>query len=156
MHSVGKFERMIMRSEGNLFKNDLDISKAEQRKRLDARRVDPLANWKTSPLDERAKEMESAQCGAGPDVCPDPHRRLDLDRCARRPRNVIRDMLGNCIAVARTGSSRAPTRQLWFATPLHRRSGDLPRETDAPPSTRGGVRAGLAYTRNAQPWPRKD
>lgn len=54
METVLPFERMIMDSGIRLVKYYLDISKQEQKKRLEARRNDPLTQWKISPLDERA------------------------------------------------------------------------------------------------------
>jgi polyphosphate kinase 2 len=48
------FEQMLERSGIRLFKYYLDISKAEQKKRLKARRKDPLKQWKISPIDEVA------------------------------------------------------------------------------------------------------
>lgn len=51
---VGPFERLLLDSGIQLFKYYLDISKEEQTKRLEARRRDPLKQWKTSPIDEAA------------------------------------------------------------------------------------------------------
>ena len=56
MEEVGDFEHLLTRSKMIFFKYYLDISKEEQKKRLDARRNDPLKQWKISPLDERAQE----------------------------------------------------------------------------------------------------
>lgn len=54
METVPVFEQMLERSGIRLFKYYLDISKAEQKKRLKARRTDPLKQWKISPIDEAA------------------------------------------------------------------------------------------------------
>jgi polyphosphate kinase 2 len=54
MGSVLEFEHMLIRSGIKLLKYYLDISKAEQAKRLDDRKKDPLAQWKLSTLDEYA------------------------------------------------------------------------------------------------------
>jgi polyphosphate kinase 2 len=54
MNSVLEFEHMLIRSGLKLLKYYLDISKAEQEKRLEDRRKDPLAQWKVSALDEYA------------------------------------------------------------------------------------------------------
>jgi polyphosphate kinase 2 len=56
MESVLPFERMLVRSGIQLFKYYLDISKGEQKRRLESRRVDPLKQWKVSPIDEVALE----------------------------------------------------------------------------------------------------
>jgi polyphosphate kinase 2 len=54
MGSVSNFENMLVRSGVKLFKYYLDISKAEQKRRLRDRRTDPLKQWKVSPIDVQA------------------------------------------------------------------------------------------------------
>jgi polyphosphate kinase 2 len=54
MSSVLEFEHMLIRSGLKVLKYYLDISKAEQEKRLEDRKRDPLAQWKVSALDEYA------------------------------------------------------------------------------------------------------
>jgi polyphosphate kinase 2 len=54
LQAVPVFEHMLQRSGIKLFKYYLDVSKSEQRKRLAARRKDPLKQWKVSPIDEVA------------------------------------------------------------------------------------------------------
>ena len=54
MGSVSDFEHMIVRSGIKLFKYYLDINKAEQSKRLEDRKTDPLKQWKVSPIDSKA------------------------------------------------------------------------------------------------------
>jgi polyphosphate kinase 2 len=49
------FERMLVRSGIHLLKYYLDISRAEQARRLRERRRDPLRQWKLSPVDEAAQ-----------------------------------------------------------------------------------------------------
>ena len=56
METVPAFEQMLLRSGVHLFKYYLDISKAEQKKRLAARRSDPLKQWKMSPIDAVAQK----------------------------------------------------------------------------------------------------
>ncbi|MBU2737459.1 polyphosphate kinase 2 [Acidithiobacillus concretivorus] len=51
---VTNFEGMLVRSGIHLFKFYLDISRDEQKKRLESRKDDPLKQWKTSPIDEKA------------------------------------------------------------------------------------------------------
>ena len=48
------FEGMLTRAGIQLIKYYLDISKDEQKKRLEARREDPLKQWKVSPIDASA------------------------------------------------------------------------------------------------------
>ncbi len=57
MEEVGDFEHLLTRSKMIFFKYYLDISKDEQKRRLDARRKDPLKQWKISPIDEKAQAM---------------------------------------------------------------------------------------------------
>ena len=54
MGSVSNFESMLVRSGVKLFKYYLDISKAEQKRRLKDRETDPLKQWKVSPIDVQA------------------------------------------------------------------------------------------------------
>ena len=51
MHSVPKFEEMLVNSGIKLLKYYLDVSKDEQTRRLVQRRRDPLKQWKISPID---------------------------------------------------------------------------------------------------------
>ena len=60
MEEVGDFEHLLTRSKMIFFKYYLDISKEEQKRRLDARRKDPLKQWKISPLDEKVQEKWDA------------------------------------------------------------------------------------------------
>lgn len=52
--SVVEFEQMLIRSGITLMKYYLDITREEQAERLDARKRDPLKQWKISPIDEQA------------------------------------------------------------------------------------------------------
>jgi polyphosphate kinase 2 len=54
MRSVPVFEAMLQQSGITVIKYYLDISRKEQKKRLEARREDPLKQWKISPIDEKA------------------------------------------------------------------------------------------------------
>jgi polyphosphate kinase len=54
--SVVPFETMLARDGLAIRKYYLDISKKEQKKRLAARRKDPLKRWKESPVDDAALE----------------------------------------------------------------------------------------------------
>lgn len=60
MQTVLDFEHMLVKSGIRLFKYYLDISKAEQKKRLKDRRKDPLKQWKVSPIDAEALENWAA------------------------------------------------------------------------------------------------
>jgi len=53
---VGDLEQMLVNSGIIFFKYYLDISKEEQQKRLNDRKIDPLKQWKISPVDEKAQD----------------------------------------------------------------------------------------------------
>jgi polyphosphate kinase 2 len=54
MRGVIEFEAMLVESDIQLIKYYLDIDKEEQKKRLRERKVDPLKQWKASPIDKVA------------------------------------------------------------------------------------------------------
>ena len=54
MGSVSTFENMLVGSGVKFLKYYLDISKAEQKKRLEDRKTNPLKQWKVSPIDDQA------------------------------------------------------------------------------------------------------
>jgi polyphosphate kinase 2 len=51
MRQCPEFERMLVRSGIRLFKYWFSVSREEQRRRFAAREVDPLKQWKLSPVD---------------------------------------------------------------------------------------------------------
>ena len=53
---VKLFEEMLTHGDIILLKYYLDVSKGEQRKRLKDRKVDPLKQWKVSPVDAQAQK----------------------------------------------------------------------------------------------------
>ena len=60
METVPAFEQMLVRSGIKLIKYYLDITEDEQAKRLEARRDDPLKQWKISPIDDAALKQWNA------------------------------------------------------------------------------------------------
>src|ERR1700757_974729 len=54
LRNVPVFENMLAQGGLTILKYYLDIGKKEQKKRLEARREDPLKQWKISPIDEKA------------------------------------------------------------------------------------------------------
>ena len=60
MREAPQFEAMLTRTGIRVVKYYLDISKAEQKERLDARRADPLKQWKISPIDAVAMKKWNA------------------------------------------------------------------------------------------------
>lgn len=64
MRSVPEFENMLVSSGITLIKFWLEITKVEQKRRLDARKKDPLKHWKLSPIDDVAQKKwdEYSRC----------------------------------------------------------------------------------------------
>lgn len=56
IQEVGSFEQMLTHANIIFFKYYLDISHTEQKKRLEARKTDPLKQWKLSPIDAKAQQ----------------------------------------------------------------------------------------------------
>ena len=54
LQTAPAFETMLINAGITVLKYYLDIDRAEQKKRLEARREDPLKQWKISPIDEQA------------------------------------------------------------------------------------------------------
>jgi polyphosphate kinase 2 len=57
LETVPNFEAMLDRAGITLLKYYLDISKAEQKRRLVERGKDPLSQWKLSPVDAKAPKL---------------------------------------------------------------------------------------------------
>ena len=64
METVNDFESLLVRSNIQIIKYYLDISKEEQAKRLKDREKDPLKQWKISPIDQKAQKMWGAYSDA--------------------------------------------------------------------------------------------
>jgi len=56
LQQVPEFEHMLYEDGVELIKFWFSISKAEQEQRFDSRRLNPLKQWKISPVDEEAQE----------------------------------------------------------------------------------------------------
>ena len=99
LHSVVPFEEMLVNSGIQLIKYYLDISKPEQKERLEDRRRDPLKQWKIGAIDAVALKKWKAYSAARDEMLPRTHSeaapwhivRADNKRLARL--NLIRDML---------------------------------------------------------------
>jgi polyphosphate kinase 2 len=100
MGSVSNFENMLVRSGVKLIKYYLDISKAEQMRRLKDRKTDPLKQWKISPIDDQAIKRWKAYSLARNEMLARSHNpiapwtlvRADDKHLARL--NIIKDLLG--------------------------------------------------------------
>ncbi len=99
LETVPHFEQMLVHDGMRLFKYYLDISRDEQARRLEDRRVDPLKQWKVSPVDDEALINWEAYSNARNVMLARTHTqagpwtivRADDKREARL--NVIRDLL---------------------------------------------------------------
>ena len=99
MTTVPLFEQLLAHCGVTLVKYYLDISKGEQKKRLAARREDPLKQWKISPIDEQALKRWKAYSQARDEMMARTHSvaapwtvvRADDKRHARL--SLIRDLL---------------------------------------------------------------
>ena len=100
MSSVSNFENMLVRSGVKLLKYYLDISKTEQKKRLEDRKSDPLKQWKVSPIDDQAIKHWKAYSLARNEMLARSHNpiapwilvRANDKHLARL--NIIKDLLG--------------------------------------------------------------
>ncbi len=99
MATVSAFEHMLIRSGVKLLKYYLDISKAEQKKRLEDRKTNPLKQWKISPIDDQALKYWKQYSAARNEMLARSHNRMapwtivraDDKHLARL--NVIKDVL---------------------------------------------------------------
>jgi polyphosphate kinase len=99
LETVPSFEEMLARSGIKLFKYYLDISKEEQKRRLKDREIDPLKQWKVSPIDKAAQKHWNEYSVARNIMLARTHRinipwtivRADDKKSARI--NIIKDIL---------------------------------------------------------------
>jgi polyphosphate kinase 2 len=99
MQTVLGFEHMLVKSGIKLLKYYLDITRNEQKRRLKARRIDPLKQWKVSPIDDKALKQWDAYSEARNAMLDRTHNpvspwtivRADHKRAARL--NLIADLL---------------------------------------------------------------
>jgi polyphosphate kinase 2 len=97
--SVIPFETMLIDDGIHLRKYYLDISKHEQKKRLEARREDPLKQWKISPIDAAAQDKWHAYSKARDEMFartsrkPAPWHVVAADDKKAARLEIIRDLL---------------------------------------------------------------
>ena len=118
MTSAPLYENMLTGSGIQLVKYYLDISKPEQKKRLAARRADPLKQWKISPIDHVALKHWRDYSRARDAMLTRTHSlqapwtvvRADDKRHARL--NVIRDLLSRIDYDGKDIATAAPDRRI--------------------------------------------
>jgi polyphosphate kinase 2 len=121
MSTVSDFEHMLVHSGIKLFKYYLDITKAEQKKRLKDRRHDPLKQWKVSDIDNQAIKHWQAYSLARNEMFARTHNpmapwtivRADRKRLARL--HLIKDLLTRLPYADRDESLILPNPDLVFA-----------------------------------------
>ena len=121
MGSVLDFENMLVRSGVKLFKYYLDISKDEQKRRLEDRKTDPLKRWKTSPIDDQAIKYWKAYSIARNKMLARTHNQMapwtlvlaNNKRLARL--NIIKDLLGRLHYTDKDERLTHPDPQIVFA-----------------------------------------
>jgi polyphosphate kinase 2 len=120
MGSVSNFENMLVRSGVKLLKYYLDISKAEQTRRLKDRKTDPLKQWKISPIDDQAIKHWKAYSLARNEMLARTHNpitpwtlvRANDKHLARL--NIIKDLLGRLHYTEKDERLIRPDRQVVF------------------------------------------
>lgn len=120
MHSVPKFEEMLVGSGIKLLKYYLDVSKDEQVRRLNERRRDPLKQWKSSPIDAVAVKHWKAYSAARDAMLMRTHTatapwrivRADNKRLARL--NLMRDILSRLHYAGRKDQLVQPDPEIVF------------------------------------------
>ncbi len=117
---VNDLESMLIGSGIHLRKFYLDISREEQKARLEARRTDPLKQWKVSPIDQKAlhhwKDYSEARdtmfMRTHTAICPWTILRADDKKGARL--GIIRDILSRLEYQDKDVSLVTPDRNIVF------------------------------------------
>ena len=118
--TVIPFERMLVDDGIQILKYYLDISKDEQRRRLEERRTDPLKQWKSSPIDRVALRRWNAYSRARNEMLARTHNDItpwfivhaDDKRAARL--NVIRHILSRVDCPEKDEHEASPDPQVVF------------------------------------------
>ncbi len=112
MREVPEFERMLVRSGIRLVKLWFSVSRREQITRFTIRRIDPVRQWKLSPIDLASLDRwDDYTDGQGSDVPAHPHRPRPVDGGAQQ-RQEARPARGDAVrprtaSTTRTGTSRS-------------------------------------------------
>ncbi len=120
LSSVSNFENMLVRSGVKLFKYYLDISKAEQKRRLMDRKTDPLKQWKISPIDIQAIKQWKKYSLARNEMLARSHNRITPWTLVRANDkqlarlNIIKDLLTRLHYAGKNKRLVRPDRQIVF------------------------------------------
>jgi len=130
--TVPAFEQMLVRSGIKLFKYYLDISRDEQKKRLESRRENPLKQWKISPIDAAAIKHWSDYSAARDEMFTRTHTLIApwtvvaADDKHTTRLNVMRDMLSRLDYDGKDQNLLHPDPEIVFTyDPVHIESGRI-------------------------------
>jgi polyphosphate kinase 2 len=120
LRDVPDFERMLTASGIQLIKIWLDVSKAEQAKRLENRHTDPLKRLKSSPMDSYAQKRWDAYTEARDETLTRTHSAIAPWICVRADHkkparlNVMRHVLRTLACPELSASLEAPDPDVLF------------------------------------------
>jgi polyphosphate kinase 2 len=118
--SVLPFETLLINDGIHLRKYYLDISRHEQKKRLEARRDDPLKQWKISPVDQAAQDKWHAYSKARDEMfertshTPAPWRVVAADEKKVARLELLRDLLESFSYKDKNKKLTRPDRKIVF------------------------------------------
>ena len=120
LEAAPRFEEILTRADIKVFKYYLDIHRHEQKKRLKARRKDPLKQWKLSPVDAKAPHLWHEYSKARNEMFARTHNAyapwtvVRADDKAPARLNVIRDILWRLDYPGRHKRLAAPDPRIVF------------------------------------------
>jgi polyphosphate kinase 2 len=130
--SVPDFEHLLVRSGITLIKYYLDISKNQQKKRLRERIINPLKQWKRSPIDDQAIRFWKQYSQARNEMLLRSHNSIspwtivNADDKHQARLNIIRDLLHRLSYKGKNKKIIRPNSKIVFHfAPSHIKSGRL-------------------------------
>ncbi|WP_213989309.1 polyphosphate kinase 2 [Sodalis sp. dw_96] len=121
MNTVTDFEQLLVDSGIKIIKYYLDISKHEQKERLEARLTDPLKQWKISPIDEQATKQWKQYSNARNEMLIRSHTPntpwviVHTDDKHEARINILRDVLGRLNYKGKDKKLALPDPEVVFA-----------------------------------------
>jgi polyphosphate kinase len=121
LRDVAPFEAMLADSDITLIKFWLDISKSEQKHRLDERRTDPLKRLKISPLDAVAQDKWVEYSVARDEMLRRSHHKdgawicVKTDSKKKARENIVRHLLRSISCTNYSSEIAAPDKEIVFS-----------------------------------------
>ncbi len=121
MNTVTDFEQLLVDSGIKIIKYYLDISKHEQKERLESRLTDPLKQWKISPIDEQATKQWKQYSNARNEMLIRSHTPttpwvvVHTDDKHEARINILRDLLGRLNYKGKDKNLALPDPEVVFA-----------------------------------------